>query len=158
MKKKIVLIFVCMLMFLTSMTLIVNANTISSTINNTPPDPPVITGPTSGKIKEYYIYGVTVTDPDDNLLIKLEINFGDGITEICGGCTTRPWVSGETIEVEHRWTKSGSYDINARVQDEIGEWSEWSEPFSVSMPKVKTNIISLFQRLFSLLPNIYNIF
>jgi len=31
----------------------------------------------------------------------------------------------------------GDYGVKARVQDGYGEWSEWSDPLLVSMPKNK---------------------
>jgi len=105
---------------------------------NDPPDPPVITGPASGKINTVTEYHFTVTDPNDDLLEKLEIDWGDGeIEEVCGGCTGPRWPSGSTQDVKHTWKNSGDYSIKARVMDVYGEWSEWSDPISVSMPKYR---------------------
>ena len=134
--KKILILSICTLFFLTSITFAVNANIILINSNeNTPPDPPVINGPSSGKIKETYTYYVTVSDPDEeDILIKIEINFGDGITA-CGGCDGRgPWHSGEVVEFNHSWAKIGTFGITGRVKDEHGEWSEWSDPLPITMP------------------------
>jgi hypothetical protein len=150
---------ICTLFFLTSITFAVNANIISINSNeNTPPNPPVINGPLSGKIKETHTYNVTVSDPDeDDLLIKIQINFGDGTTT-CGGCDGRgPWHSGEVVEFDHRWTRTGTFGITGRVQDEHGNWSIWSEPLTITMPMVKTNFFQFLKTCLGLLPNLYNI-
>jgi hypothetical protein len=116
---------------------LMTAFTASAILDNTPPNPPEITGPTSGTIKTTYIYEVLVSDPDENdELLKLEMDFGDGvITETCG--CSQLWQNGQTVNVSHEWKKSGTYQITGRVMDVNGEWSEWSEPFSVSLPRSK---------------------
>jgi hypothetical protein len=150
--KKILILSICTLFFLTNLTVAVNANILLINSNeNIPPNPPVITGPASGKIKETYIYYVTVSDPDDeDLLIKIEIDFGDG-SGICGGCDGRgPWHSGDIVEFNHSWTKTGIFGMTGRVSDEHGVWSEWSDPLPITMPypyQLKNPLIDwLFQR------------
>ena len=146
--KKIFTLSICTLFFLTSLTFAVNANIMSITSNeDTPPNPPVITGPSSGKIKKTYTYDVAVSDPDaEDLLIIIEINFSDGTTS-CGGCDGRgPWHSGDVVEFEHSWTKIGTFGITGRVQDEHGAWSNWSDPFPVTMP-YSYNLMSPFLKL-----------
>jgi len=102
--------------------------------DNTPPNPPVIEGPFSGQIDEIYEYNITITDPDENIMFNLEIDFGDGVvTENCG--CGQSWESGTVVQVAHKWKKSGDYEIKARVQDSYGEWSEWSEPNPMIVPK-----------------------
>ena len=122
------------------------ALTASAILDNTPPNPPDITGPTSGTIKTTYTYKVLVSDPDENdELLKLEMDFGDGvITETCG--CSQLWENGQTVNVSHEWKKPGTYQITGRVMDVNGEWSEWSEPFSVSLPRSK-HIPIRFQEL-----------
>ena len=53
MKLKRLVILFCMTLFIPLSSTIVTAN-------NNPPNPPVIEGPTSGEIKETYIYNFTV--------------------------------------------------------------------------------------------------
>lgn len=153
--KKILVFFTCMLMILTSISILVSANKINIGTNNynTPPNPPEVTGPINGQIKQNYIYYVTISDPDEDLLLRIEVDFGDGITEVCGGCTTRPWQSGETVPVDHQWSDTGNFAVSARVQDEHGVWSDWSDPLSVTMPKYRafnSNFPSLLYKIFSL--------
>ena len=74
-------------------------------LNNNAPNPPSISGPTSGKIDTTYDYEVTVTDPDeDDGLLRLELDFGDGIIAEDCGCS-RVWQNGEVIDMSHRWKK-----------------------------------------------------
>jgi hypothetical protein len=140
MEKKLVSVFI---LFLTTF--------LSYTVNayeNNPPNPPIIAGPSSGRIDVTYTYQITVSDPEEDTLWQLEVDFGNEIiTEICAGCRDNPWNSGETVKITHKWTKSGIYMVKARVMDEYGLWSEWSDPLSVSMPKTKL-LDLLFFRLF----------
>lgn len=101
--------------------------------DNTPPNPPDITGPTNGKINEAQKYIFTLTDPDENQLIRLEINFGDETLEERCGCD-KPWYNGTVLDIDHTWRESGTYNLTARVSDEYGAWSEWSDPLPVTMP------------------------
>ena len=106
--------------------------------DNTPPNPPEINGPMNGKAGTYYDYIFTLTDPDeDDTLSILEVDFGN----VLGGSVKRnceqPWINGTEITITHQWEEQGNYSIIARVLDVNGDWSEWSDPFEVSMPKIK---------------------
>ena len=116
--------------------------------DNTPPNPPEITGPLSGMIRKTYEYQLTLTDPDDgDVMFNLEIDFGEGIKYEDCGCG-KSWQNGTVLEVSNQWKNVGNYEITARVQDAYGEWSEWSEPLSISMPRIKDRLInSLYLRL-----------
>ena len=127
---------------------------------NLPPSAPIIDGPSSGKQGRLVCFTVHSSDPDeDNKIIRIEIDFGDG-TSACGGCDGRgPWLSGGIEVIKHSWLKEGTYEITGRVLDEHGDWSDWSEPLSVSMIKTKIfyNFI-FFQKIALFIPNIYKIF
>ena len=142
----------CFFIISTTFGIIGLANIVKTNNDNTPPNPPEIEGPTSGIIEEIYTYYVTVTDSDfDDYLSRLEVDFGDGvIVEDCG--CNRPWENGEIIIVEHSWKRVGDYDITARVSDVHNEWSEWSEPMPVTMPRNKMIQNSLISRLLQLFP------
>jgi hypothetical protein len=155
--KKILILSICTLFFLTSITFTINANTLSITPNdNNPPNPPVITGPSSGKIKEGYLYSATVSDPDEgDILINVQINFGDGITT-CGGCDgLGPWHSGDVQQFNHSWIKTGTFRITGRVQDEHGAWSNWSDPLPITMPYSYNPISQFLERLFERFPHAF---
>ena len=122
--------------------------------DNAPPNPPVIVGPTNGKIGEHQLYSITVTDPDeDNKLLKLEVDFGDGIVQEDCGCYT-PWENGEVIQMEHVWKRGGTYEVTGRVANEYNEWSQWSEPITVTMPKNKLTFKNLIIKIIDLFPNL----
>jgi len=155
--KKILILSICTLFFLTSITFAVNANILSiKSTENTPPDSPVINGPSSGKIKETYTYYVTLSDPDEDvLLIKIEINFGDGTTT-CGGCDGRgPWHSGDIVDFEHSWRRKGTFEVTGRVQDEHGVWSDWSDPLPITMPYTYKPIQQFLELLSQRFPNAF---
>jgi hypothetical protein len=132
---------------------------LSSTValanfNNNPPNPPIIEGPTAGQIKVTYLYYFTLTDPDpDDLLFNLEVDFGDNILYENCGCGTS-WTNGTIVEVPYQWSRSNDYEIRARVQDEWGDWSEWSESHIVSMPRFKSynNLQQIINRLILTFP------
>jgi hypothetical protein len=146
MKKKIFgLIFICLFLF-TGSSVAVNIARIKFN-DNTPPNPPIIFGPINGKIRQRHLYNITVTDPDeDDKLLKLEVDFGDGIVQEDCGCNT-PWENGEIIQMEHIWKKQGTYKVTGRVADEHNEWSQWSEPIIVTMQKNKISLNAIINKL-----------
>ena len=156
MKKKIVCLLVGTLFILTIFGgLTVGKNIVTTNMDNTPPNPPEISGPASGNAKEFYTYSFTITDPDeDQPLSLMEVDWGEGEVETIEppGCCGGYWNNGETVLEDNQWNRQGSYEIKARVMDVYGEWSEWSEPFPVSMPKSKFVQNYLFQRLIDLFP------
>jgi hypothetical protein len=156
MRKKVIFLISLGLLF----SLIGSASGLNITLfdDNTPPNPPVIVGPTNGKIKEHYLYNITITDPDeDNKLLKLEVDFGDGIVQEDCGCDT-PWENGEVIQMEHVWKKEGNYEVTGRVADENNEWSQWSEPIIVTMPKNKLTFKNLLLKIIDLFPSLANFY
>jgi pyrrolidone-carboxylate peptidase len=117
---------------------------------NTPPDPPVIDGPTEGKAGQAYNYTFVSTDAECNDLSYM-IEWGDG-REIVVGL----YPSGEEVTVSHTWSK-GTYTIRAKAVDVFGAESKWSE-LEVTMPKNKEAVTLFldfiqqrFPRLFLLL-------
>ena len=102
-------------------------------LNNNPPNPPEIIGPTSGKIKEEQRYTFILTDPDEDLLFYLEINWGDGTESVDCGCG-KSWQNGTEVIFTHQWNEEGIFNLTARIQDGYGTWSEWSDPIPVTMP------------------------
>lgn len=93
------------------------------------PSKPTITGPNSGKIGEKQEYIFSAIDPNsDDLYYYIE--WGDGQYEEWIG----PFVSGESIKLNHTWDKKGNFEIRAKVkntQDIEGPWGV----LKVTMPK-----------------------
>jgi len=152
MKKKTFGLISIFLLLFTGSSVAVNIEIIGFN-DNTPPNPPIISGPINGRIRQSYTYNITVTDPDeDNKLLKLEVNFGDGIVQEDCGCNI-PWENGEIIQMEHIWKKQGTYKINGRVADEHNEWSQWSEPITITMPKNQISLNDIINKLLLSFPN-----
>ena len=105
-----------------------SVNPISFSIigGNTPPDTPIIEGPSSGNPHEGYNFSIRTTDPDDNM-IKIFIDWGDGTTSGWLG----PYSSGEAININHSWENPGTYNIKAIAKDEQEIKSAWSDPFPI---------------------------
>jgi hypothetical protein len=125
-----------MTMLLSGIFLSVSFFSVASALPNHPPNPPIIEGETNGVISSYYNYSFTLTDPDDDILLNLEINWGDGTESVDCGCG-HTWRNGTVIIVSHSFKKQGNYGITARIQDENGVWSNWSDPYAISMPKIQ---------------------
>jgi hypothetical protein len=142
-EKKFLTAIICItfLFMLTSSSIATNdmLNTKVNSQTNNPPNPPLIDGPTSGRINKDYVYTFTLTDPDeDDYLTVLEVDFENDVQTAVKRTCERPWENGTIITIEHNWETKGEYNIKARVMDSIGEWSNWSEPLIVSMPKQRT--------------------
>gem|GEM_PF-6736903 len=95
---------------------------------NTPPVPPTITGPATGKVKVATTYNFTTTDPEGNT-VSYFIDWGDGTNS----SWSDPAPSGEIITQSHTWSKKGDYSIKAKAKDSFGNESAWGE-LSVTMP------------------------
>jgi hypothetical protein len=113
--------------------------TIRETINglyseNYPPEAPKIDGPTYGLIDTAYNFTFNSTDPDGDD-IYYYIKWGDGHIEIWDG----PHLSGEDFEIEHTYTRSGKFIIEAKAKDSNGYESNWAN-LEVTIPRFKSNI------------------
>jgi hypothetical protein len=120
---------------------------------NKPPSAPIIKGPTNGIAGVEYEYTFNSTD-DDNDEVTYYINWGDDTDDIIG-----PYPSGVEAPAKHTWTSEGSYIIQARTQDEYGEYSD-PGTLEVTMPKNKILVNSLFLKLLELITslNFYEVF
>jgi len=160
--KKILLLSICALFLLTGITFEVNGNIISIISDeNTPPDPPVITGPLSGKINKIYGYNFFLTDPDGDGLIKILIEWGGtgygNTTYICFTCSGSPKPNGTIFVADHSWTTAGNYSIRAKVWDTQNNESDWGT-LSVTMPySYNKPIPHILELLFARFPHAFPI-
>jgi len=92
-----------------------------TTITNDPPNPPTITGPTSGEMGIEYEYTFVTTDPDENK-VYYYIEWGDGDVEEWIGL----YNSGEEVKIGHTWSEQGEYTIRAKAKDLYDFESDWS--------------------------------
>ena len=96
--------------------------------SNSPPDAPIIEGPTQGKAGTEYIYKFTSIDPDNNP-VSVYIDWGDDTTT----GWTREYASGETAKIKHTFNQQGTFNIKAKAKDTLGEESDWGY-LEVTMP------------------------
>jgi len=100
--------------------------------NNTPPNVPDISGPSSGTIGISYQYNFVTTDPEgDDVYYWIEWFEDDPSAKWEG-----PYSSSETITLNHTWSEQGTYIITAKAKDIYGAESEWGY-LEVTMPRNK---------------------
>jgi hypothetical protein len=111
--------------------------------SNDPPEAPIITGETYGKVLEEYRYTFVSVDPDNNPL-SYYIKWGDNTTTEW----TREFASGEEAKFHHTWSEKGKYTIRAKAKDVFGNESDWAT-LEVTMPFNKQTANTLLNnRLF----------
>lgn len=121
--------------------------------SNHPPEPPVINGTKIGKVKKSHDYRISADDVDNDN-VYYYIDWGDDSEEGWLG----PYISGEVITFNHLWNIPGFYEIKCKAKDEFGVESDWSEPFSISMPRSKTAVSKIITKILCFYPNILTIF
>ena len=115
---------------------------------NSPPNTPIISGTTNGKVGVEYEYTFVTTDPEgDDVLYT--IDWGDGIEETIG-----PYESGEEAITSHSWSSAATFTIGAKAEDTYGEESEWNY-LEVTMPRGKLTTNPFFMRLLERFPNAF---
>jgi len=112
---------------------------IASSSSHPPEKPNPPQGPTQGTINEPYDYKAVTTDPDNDELYYL-FDWGDDSAVEWSG----PYDSGEECMVSHTWEKQGIYSVKVKAKDEHGVQSEWSDPLSVSIPRSKSIVKTMF--------------
>jgi len=94
---------------------------------NLPPNPPIITGPVSGKVGQLYNYTFNSIDPDGDD-VYYYIDWGDTSSRWVG-----PFASGVDATINHTWTQTDLYAVIAKAKDIYDDESNWSEQFTVSI-------------------------
>jgi outer membrane protein assembly factor BamB len=102
---------------------------------NTPPEIPVIDGPTAGKPGKSYEYTFTASDSNGDKILYF-IDWGDSTTSGWIG----PFPSEVALKREHTWSEKGSYIVKAKAKDNHGAESNWSEPFEMTITEPKLDI------------------
>jgi len=102
---------------------------------NSPPETPIVDGPTTGKPGKPYEYTFTASDSNgDNIFYS--IAWGDNTTSGWIG----PFPSGVALKREHTWSYKGSYIVKAKTKDHHGAESNWSDPFEMTITEPKLDI------------------
>lgn len=117
-------------------------------MDNLPPNPPDMDGPTSPKIGINYTYEFCSTDPDgDN--VSYYIDWDDGTT---WGWTDF-YASDTPYSLSHAWYKSGWYLVKCKANDTHGALSNWSYHLIKIPPRNKiATYNSLFLKLLERFP------
>ncbi|KYK22633.1 hypothetical protein AYK25_02420 [Thermoplasmatales archaeon SM1-50] len=117
-----------------------------------PPDTPIVTGETDGKIGVEYMYCINpVVDPDgDRLWVFWD--WGDGHNEEWLG----PYDSGDQACANHSWDKKGTYTIKVRLKDDYGALSDWGS-LQVNMPIITISYNPFLMRLLEKFENAFSI-
>jgi len=97
------------------------------------PEKPALSGETTGKINQAYMYFAITTDPNNDDIFYW-FDWGDETNSGWLG----PYVSGNECSAIHTWNKQGDYEIKVRAKDANGIVSDWSDTLAVSMPKTKS--------------------
>ncbi len=121
------------------------------TDNQAPEKPDIIVGKSTGSAGKEYTYSTSTVDPDGDQLYYW-FDWGDN--------TDSGWIGPEEsdnqINATHSWDEPGNYQIRVKAKDINNAQSEWSDPFSVSMPKNREKI-SRFIDFLENLQWIYNL-
>ena len=112
------------------------------------PEPPIISGPTSGNPGTPYDYTFIGMDPDGDQIYYF-IDWGDHTVEEWIG----PFDSEDPQIVSHTWETKGTYTIQAKAKDTHGAEGEVSD-FVVNMPRNK----AIQRPFFNFLENHLNLF
>ena len=91
-------------------------------------EPPVISGPKYGEPDIEYDYSFVTNDPENDDILSITIDWGDGTSEELIG----PFESGEELIAPHSWTKEGKYCVKAKSVD-IWDDSSWSDCYYVTI-------------------------
>jgi len=107
-------------------------------------------GPPNGNVGTQYTYTTVAHDPnEDNVYYWWD--WGDGTNS--GWLGSYP--SGQQVSASYTWTTEGTYSIKVKAKDTDGKESDWSEPLSVTMPKNKALINTLFLRFLERFPHAF---
>lgn len=123
--------------------------------NICPNVPAIPIGPSTGKINEEQLYLSSTIDLDRDKIFYL-FDWGDGNDSGWLG----PFVSGETCEATYSWGNHGNYEIKVKAKDTSDAESVWSNPLSVTMPKIRTteNLFICFLEKHPLLYQLLQVF
>ena len=121
-----------------------------TTIYNTPPMAPTITGPNKGKPEIEYDYEITTMDMDGDR-VYFYVDWDDGYVEDWIG----PFNSEEIVPLSHMWLEKGVYTVKARARDTYGAESNWTY-YEVTMPRNRA-INNLFLQFLQNHPNLFPI-
>jgi len=101
-----------------------------------PPKQPVLNGPAWGIIDVHYTFCINSTNLNGDCLY-CKWDWGDGTNSGWLG----PYSSESMICASHAWSEKGIYEIQGKLKDELGQESNWSDPFLFNVHTVKNAFI-----------------
>jgi hypothetical protein len=119
---------------------------------NNPPNKPVGSGPSTGKVGVSYSYNFLLQDTDGDSMF-LYIDWGDGNHEGWFG----PFNSGTNVEVNHTWDKKGTFIIKYKAKDQLDIESKVGM-ISVTIPRTKAIIDMFLYQFFESIPKLNSLF
>lgn len=126
------------------------SDTVTVILNNPPNKPSKPSGTINGKINVQYTYTSSATDPETDQ-VYYWFDWGDGNNSGWVG----PYNSGQTGSAKHAWTVKGTYQIKVKSKDTNDAESPWSDPLSVTMPRNRLLINTLFMIFLEKFPNAF---
>lgn len=144
MKKRILSIYLCMLLILPVFAI--------TAVANEPPNTPTINGPTSGKPGVEHTFIFNTTDPNNDEVYYC-VSWG-----CCGPGdfhTYGPYESGLEVQLSHAWNEQGNYIIQAYAKD-INEAESDMATFEISIPRNKI-VNAPFLQLLQSHPNMFSL-
>jgi hypothetical protein len=109
-------------------------------ILNSPPNKPTIDGPTNLKALKQYTYTVSAEDPNGHD-VYYYVWWDDGDYEDWIG----PYKTGEEVIVKNAWPEVGSYTIQVKAKDLIGDESDITTlQISVTKSRAVNNLLVRF--------------
>nr|MCW1888385.1 hypothetical protein [Candidatus Moranbacteria bacterium] len=107
--------------------------------NNNNPNPPSLTGPTSGSTSTSYPFNTQATDPDsDTLHYGMDWDNNNTVDEWMPASGYVP--SNTTQTFNHQWATPGTYTIKALAQDSKGGTSGWSIPLTITISTIVNGV------------------
>ena len=97
-----------------------------------------------------YIYTAKAESPQTGDKLYYLFDWGDGTDSGWLG----PYSQTKTVEAYHIWNEIGNYEIKARVKDEIGFCSGWSDPLDITVAKSKN--IETYKNIKNFLLNLFD--
>ena len=119
---------------------------------NSPPNKPIGSGPTTGKIGVLYSYFFELKDIDGDSMF-LYIDWGDGNHDGWIG----PYNSGTNVVVNHTWNKGGTFTIRYKAKDKLN-FESITGTLSVTIPRNKAIVNLLLYQIFERFPILRNLF
>ncbi len=97
-------------------------------VTNQPPNKPVVVGPSTENVNQYFAIMVTATDPQNSQL-TLTVDWSDGQATVLPNVN-----SGQPQYTFHHYLVGGSYKVRAKAKNSLNLESPWSDTLTINVP------------------------